>query len=116
MVFSSRPTFAALLHWPTELVSNVLQCFPTPRASRRESEWFDMDGAVEREGTMDGLELTFKVVRAWFTINPDFPPENVVRHHSSDDVKVIVSLPCQRGNRELLELFVAEADAERVRR
>ncbi|THC90372.1 hypothetical protein EYZ11_010173 [Aspergillus tanneri] len=114
MVFSSRSIFAALLSWPTELFSNVLQCFPTSRASRRESEWFDVDHAVEQENTtMDDLE----VVRAWFTINPDYPPEDVVWHHSFDDVvKIIVSLPCQRGNEELAELVVPESDAQRVRR
>ncbi|KAA8641572.1 uncharacterized protein ATNIH1004_011708 [Aspergillus tanneri] len=90
------------------------QCFPTSRASRRESEWFDVDHAVEQENTtMDDLE----VVRAWFTINPDYPPEDVVWHHSFDDVvKIIVSLPCQRGNEELAELVVPESDAQRVRR
>ncbi|GKZ94886.1 hypothetical protein AnigIFM59636_008617 [Aspergillus niger] len=73
-----------------------------------------MDSAVEREGTtMDGLE----VVRAWFTINPDYPPEDIVWHHSVDGVvKAIISLPCQRGNEELVELIVPESDAATVRR
>ncbi|KAL4761138.1 uncharacterized protein BDW70DRAFT_160004 [Aspergillus foveolatus] len=73
-----------------------------------------MDSAVEREGsTMDGLE----VVRAWITINPDFPPENVVWHHSVDDVvKAIITLPCHRGSEEMVELIVPDSDAAKVRR
>lgn len=54
MVFSSRSISTAFLKWPAELLSNVLQCFPTPRASRRESDWFGLDDPVIPEDAIMG--------------------------------------------------------------
>ncbi|KAH3438007.1 hypothetical protein KXW39_000827 [Aspergillus fumigatus] len=112
MVFSSRSTFATVLNWSAEVLSDVLQCFPAPRTSRRESGWFGADlGDAKRENSIMGdLEL----VRVWFT-DPKLSPEAAVWHHDLDGVvKVIVPLPCREGHKQLADLAVDKDGVERV--
>ncbi|EAW16824.1 uncharacterized protein NFIA_001730 [Aspergillus fischeri NRRL 181] len=117
MVFSSWSSSVPFLKWPAELFSNVLQCFPTTRTSRRESGWFGADlGDAKRENSiMDDLEF----VRVWFT-DTKLSPEAAVWHHALDDVvKLIVPLPCQGGYikyKKLADIAVDKDGVERVRR
>lgn len=73
MVFSSWPISTVFLKWPAELLSNVLQCFPTPRASRRESDWFDDGPVIPEDAIMGSLEVCLHLNLPGIANIIDFP-------------------------------------------
>ncbi|KAF7182858.1 hypothetical protein CNMCM7691_002602 [Aspergillus felis] len=127
MVFSSWSSSVAFLKRQAELFSNVLQCFPTSRASHRKSEYFGADlvdytedpflipGVSAEPKREDTIMDDLKFVRVWFT-DPELPPEADVWHHDLNDVvKVIVPLPCQDDHKKLADLAVDKRGVERIR-